>query len=442
MSDKIILNPYIYELNSESSNIFMTLKTVFCTTNCNLNGAIFTEDFIDGIVENQEKYIGIALVVDRSRLEAEQYDKLTHMYKDGNLGTDMIGSFVSFEKISNTDGSHSLIGEARVQKRYPKTCEAIQELYSTNSLLFSCEASVSKYGILTATTREVPYANGANFLMGNCIVTHPAEVEAKPTLLVASLDDDLLVENSTLDNNDINLKGGQLMTKKLEINEDTEVVDENLENSEFPPKKDGEEEKPEDKKEEVAEFPKKDDEAKEEDKEEEVAEMPKDEKCELLESEIASLKAELETVKAELSTKNEVIQVSETESAEKIIGLGLIVEELKLQVNSLLPIKEERDAILAEKAVQKQLADISDLKQYALNSKRVTEAELTDDVEIAEAIASLDKGKIALIISQRVVDSELANVKDVKSDSVITLASVTDNLLPEDTRKKWYQTQV
>lgn len=190
MEDRLVLSPEIFDL-SETNNMYMTLSMVICTTNTNLNGTRFTENFIDGIIENQSKFIGSALVVNREKIENEEYNSLSHEFSDGILGTDMIGSFVSFSKSENEDMSKSLIGEARVLKRFPKTCEAIKELYSTNSLSFSCEVLVKKYDNQEEDYREVNYHDGLNNFIGNAIVTNPAEVLAKPTLLVATLNEDL-----------------------------------------------------------------------------------------------------------------------------------------------------------------------------------------------------------------------------------------------------------
>lgn len=209
MSERLMLTPEIIEL-SQASNVFMTLKMIILTTNTNLNGTRFTEDFIDGICENQKDYQGIALVVNRAKLENEQYDKLTHEFNGQTLGTDMIGSFVSFEKAENEDGSYSLIGEARIMKRFPKTCDAISELYESGELRFSCEVLVRKYDNAEESYREVNYLNGLNSLIANCIVSTPAEVDAIPTLLVASLNEDLRSQVGEESKTEISSGGGNM----------------------------------------------------------------------------------------------------------------------------------------------------------------------------------------------------------------------------------------
>lgn len=203
MSERLLLNPEIIELSSANS-IFMTLKMIICTSNVNLNGTKFTEDFIDGICNNEQDFQGIALVVNRSKLENEQYTNLSHEFNGETLGTDMIGSFVGFEKAENSDGSYSLVGEARIMKRFPKTCNAIAELYDKNELRFSCEALVREYSNASDGYREVDYKSGQNSLIANCIVSTPAEVQAKPTLLVASLDEDLMNQVGDLESGGVN----------------------------------------------------------------------------------------------------------------------------------------------------------------------------------------------------------------------------------------------
>ena len=193
---RIQLSPTILELQN-SNDIYMTLKLILLTSNVNLNGARFTEDFINGIVENQEKYIGIPLVVNRTKLENEAYDSLSHEFDGVNLKTDVIGAFVSFEKQENEDGSLSLLGESRIYKRFPKTCEAIIELYQEDKLRFSCEVLVQEYGDIKDGIREIPYADGKNNLFGQAIVTNPAEPNSRPTILIAALEEDLLLNMGT-----------------------------------------------------------------------------------------------------------------------------------------------------------------------------------------------------------------------------------------------------
>lgn len=78
--------------------------------------------------------------------------------------------------------------------------------------------------------------------------------------------------------------------------------------------------------------------------------------------------------------------------------------ELEAQIEAMAPFKEayeqaERERIEAEK---KQKSE--ELKQYALSSKLISEDELTNDVKIAELMASLDKAGIDQIIAARYME--------------------------------------
>jgi hypothetical protein len=193
---KIAVNPVIVELNDTSNDIYMQLNMVILTNDVNLNKAQFTDDFIDGVVENKSKYIGIPLVASRDKLENGKYKNLTHEFnaKTKQLNTDIIGSFTDFWK-EETDGVTKLLGSVRILKRYPNVCEAVKELYENDKLRFSCEVLVSSYGEkLDNGVRTIPYSDGetVNELFGSCVVTHPAEVRSEATMLIAqALEKDL-----------------------------------------------------------------------------------------------------------------------------------------------------------------------------------------------------------------------------------------------------------
>jgi hypothetical protein len=167
----------------------MELTMCILTNKANLNKARFTDDFIDGVVENQEKYIGIPLVASRYKLENGSYSNLSHEFnkRTGELNTDIIGSFTSFWKDEDDDGTVKLMGSAKIFKRFPNVCEAVKELYEDDSLRFSCEVLVAFYGENEKDIRTIPYSDGTdvNELFGSCVVTSPAEVMSKADLLIA-----------------------------------------------------------------------------------------------------------------------------------------------------------------------------------------------------------------------------------------------------------------
>lgn len=183
MSEKVQLKTKILEL-SETNNIYMTSKLCILADDVNANGAHFTEDYIDGIVANKDKYVGIPLVVNRSKLEGSEYNSLTHELKDNQLKTDIIGSFVDFWKETDDEGTPMLMGESRIHKRYPNVCKAVLDLYSTGDLEFSCEVLLSAYDVNNGI-RTIDYEDGKNPLIGSCIVSNAAEQRSRAFLLIA-----------------------------------------------------------------------------------------------------------------------------------------------------------------------------------------------------------------------------------------------------------------
>lgn len=184
MKEKLSIKPKILSLN-DTNDIYMTLNICILSNDVNYNKAQFLDDFIDGVIDNKETYIGIPFVVNREKLENAEYDKLTHELKDGKLLTDQIGSFVDFWK-EEIDDANCLMGSIRIAKRFPNTCEAIVELYNEEELETSCEVLINSYEEVTDDgVRKIGYNEGKNALIGSAIVTSPAERRAKATLLVA-----------------------------------------------------------------------------------------------------------------------------------------------------------------------------------------------------------------------------------------------------------------
>ncbi|MGG3892024.1 hypothetical protein [Metabacillus fastidiosus] len=202
MKEKLSLKPKIIELNN-SNDIYMTLNICILSNDVNYNKAQFMDDFIDGVIENKETYIGIPFVVNREKLESAEYENLTHELQDGELLTDQVGSFVDFWK-EEIDDANCLMGSIKVMKRFPNTCAAIVELYNNDDLETSCEVLVNSYVEITEDgIRKIGYNEGKNALIGSAIVTSPAEKRAKATLLVAEAYE-----------KDIN-QGGESMSEKF-----------------------------------------------------------------------------------------------------------------------------------------------------------------------------------------------------------------------------------
>ena len=196
----------------QQSDIFMTVKARLVETpKANLNGVRVTSAFLNEVVENEEKYVGLPLVADVKALANGRYDHLGHLYdaRTGQFHTTQIGSFYKFEREDFEGGSY-LIGYARIAKRNKALCRAVAELFADGALKFSFEISCGEYRDYGDGTTVIDIAEN-NFLEGEAIVSFPACEDAVALELVAECDriaDDLR-------------KGENEMT---DVNESAEIV--------------------------------------------------------------------------------------------------------------------------------------------------------------------------------------------------------------------------
>lgn len=194
----------------QQSDVFMTVKARICEApEANLNGARVTEAFIDEIVGNETRYVGLPLYADKKALISGNYTRLGHLYdtKTGEFHSTQIGSFYKFEKQTTQNGC-ALVGYARIPKRNKKLSKAISELFAENALKFSFELSVGEYEELDDETILID-ASENNYLEGTAIVTYPACEEAVALELVAQKADET--------------KGGEL--EMAEVENTAEVVE-------------------------------------------------------------------------------------------------------------------------------------------------------------------------------------------------------------------------
>ena len=186
---KLIFASTISEI--QQSDVFMTVKARICEApEANLNGARVTEAFIDEIVGNETRYVGLPLYADVKALTNGNYNRLGHLYdvRTGEFHSTQIGSFYKFEK-QNIQNGCALVGYARIPKRNKKLSKAISELFADNALKFSFELSVGEYTELEDETILID-ASENNYLEGTAIVTYPACEEAVALELVAQKNTD------------------------------------------------------------------------------------------------------------------------------------------------------------------------------------------------------------------------------------------------------------
>ena len=178
--NNIIFASVISEI--QQSPMFMTVKAVICDTpEANLNGAKVTEAFVNEVVKNEKRYVGLPLYADVKALTRGEFDRPGHLYdvKTGEFHSTQIGSFYKFEKEEFENGYH-LIGYARIPKRNKKLSNNIAELFANGKLSFSFEvAEENDDGTITIDASE------NNYLEGTAIVTYPACENAVALELVA-----------------------------------------------------------------------------------------------------------------------------------------------------------------------------------------------------------------------------------------------------------------
>lgn len=220
--NNIIFASVISEI--QQSPMFMTVKAVICDTpEANLNGARVTEKFVNEVVKNEKRYVGLPLYADVKALTGGKYDRLGHLYdvKTGEFHSTQIGSFYKFEKEEFDKGYH-LIGYARIPKRNQKLSKAISELYDSKRLKFSFEVAVGEYDENEDGTITID-ASEHNYLEGTAIVSYPACEDAVALQLVAQKTD--VQEGGEQDM----LKNLTAEQKPEEIAEETEKVEETKE---------------------------------------------------------------------------------------------------------------------------------------------------------------------------------------------------------------------
>ncbi len=382
----------------QQSDIYMTVKARICEApQANLNGARVTEAFIDEIVGNEERYVGLPLYADKNALINGNYTRLGHLYdsKTGEFHSTPIGSFYKFEKQVNGENCY-LVGYARIPKRNKKLSKAISELFADGALKFSFELAVGEYEELDDETILID-ASENNYLEGTAIVTYPACEEAVALELVAQKADEA--------------KGGEL--EMAEVENKAEVVETEAVQPELAEEKEVAEEKTEETSEENSE----------EISEEENAACKKKEKAEDETAEVVTREYHEErhtTVAYDTESGKEISQTVTIESTSSNVQDGTLVETVdgvhvaetevaaKDDDSGNLPsIEEEEQTQEQEQTNQNQNANPSndqpDNDQPETPAPEVTGEKKTSEEMIAELMGIINELK-----------SEIAELKERK----------------------------
>lgn len=136
--------------------------------------------------------------------------------------------------------------------------------------------------------------------------------------------------------------------------------------------------------------------------------------------EIDELKTKVASLEGEVKTKEEAMELNQTEANEKIIKLGTVVEGLQEELNSFKPIKEEYDRI-QEELKQKELATKrAELKQYIINSKVYSEKDFEDNEDLKTIVSEVDWVKAKEIIADYFVKKTVGtDVSKIETSEVI-----------------------
>jgi hypothetical protein len=446
----------VIALGEESNDMYISLDMIFLTSEVNLNNIEYSEDFIYGIESEKEKYIGLPLQCDVTKLEKGEYEKLTHKYnkKTKTFGTVSIGSFVDFKTQKNGD-ILELIASCRVWKRNPKTCDALEELYgSKEGLKFSYEVLVGESTVENGITK-VP-KDDSNNPIGSCVVSTPAVPASTATLLVAELSNQTIEggEQTNMErtketftaeimfaNTKINLIAeldiNQVKTKvynklKETLGDDYWKYDSTDMGVDYIILKDYQtadlmridftvnesdvtvtDSYPVDKK-----YVKK--------QEEDTVTIAE------LELQVANLKTEIASKDASIKEKDTLIteketalKAKETELAEvnskvEVLSASVITKDAELV--ELASVKTSYDTLIAAQTTAE-----NEVKKTALKDKfsKLLSAEVLKELEIAEALENLDTVKL----NARVVEIAMSASTGAKPKTEVTLASrITDNV--------------
>lgn len=88
-----------------------------------------------------------------------------------------------------------------------------------------------------------------------------------------------------------------------------------------------------------------------------------------------------------------------------IASLNTELQSAKEEVASLAPYKDQAEKAEAEKAAAELAQKKEDLRQYAISSKMITEAEVSDGGNYASLIDNLDETGIKSVIAERCVEA-------------------------------------
>ena len=415
-------------------------KFVICDFSVNGNQVALNRDTIESWMSTLvgNPLVGKLVVAPKGELDFSGHnmkvvtrkDDDGNEYKTAEFDTDAFGSFqsVGIEKIDDTD---FIVASCKIWKRYPKACATILRRIESGTLNTSWEIDVLKAHKGIVGGRMAKIIDDGVFT-AHCLLGANVEPAYKCSKLleVAETDFGLELANAYIeDTKEIsNTESNEKEAKKLELNKDKETQTAQVENPTEP--ETGTEPAGEPEPESTTEtssltghdlYEKLNEAVVKFNSDMYLAEVfPEDHtiwckkfgRCMndldyimfsyTVEGNEVSL-GEPQRITLTVSISDVNTKIAELNNT--IASLNTELQSAKEEVASLAPYKDQAEKAEAEKAAAELAQKKEDLRQYALSSKMITEAEVSEGGNYASLIENLDETGIKNVIAERCVEA-------------------------------------
>lgn len=411
-------------------------KFVICDFSVNGNQVALNRDTIESWMSTLvgNPLVGKLVVAPKGELDFSGHnmkvvtrkDNDGNEYKTAEFDTDAFGSFqsVGIEKIDDTD---FIVASCKIWKRYPKACATILRRIESGTLNTSWEIDVLKAHKGIVGGRMAKIIDDGVFT-AHCLLGANVEPAYKCSKLleVAETDFGLELANAYIeDTKEIsNIESNEKEAKNLELNKDKETQTAQVEN---PTETEQAEQTATESTTETSSltghdlYEKLNEAVVKFNSDMYLAEVfPEDHtiwckkfgRCMndldyimfsyTVEGNEVSL-GEPQRITLTVSISDVNTKIAELNNT--IASLNTELQSAKEEVASLTPYKDQAEKAEAEKAAAELAQKKEDLRQYALSSKMITEAEVSDGGNYASLIENLDETGIKNVIAERCVEA-------------------------------------
>ena len=418
-------------------------KFVICDFSVNGNQVALNRDTIESWMSTLvgNPLVGKLVVAPKGELDFSGHnmkvvtrkDDDGNEYKTAEFDTDAFGSFqsVGIEKIDDTD---FIVASCKIWKRYPKACATILRRIESGTLNTSWEIDVLKAHKGIVGGRMAKIIDDGVFT-AHCLLGANVEPAYKCSKLleVAETDFGLELANAYIeDTKEIsNIESNEKEAKNLELNKDKETQTAQVEST-----------KPEQAEQTPVGEP---DAAPATEPTPETSSLTDRDLYMKLEDAVSKISSdyymtdmfpedhtiwckkwgymnELDYIMFPYTVEGDEVSLGEpqnitltisisdvnTKIAEldnTIASLNIELQSAKEEVASLTPYKDQAEKAEAEKAAAELAQKKENLRQYAISSKMITEAEVSDGGNYASLIDNLDETGIKSVIAERCVEA-------------------------------------